>query len=296
MIKRKSGQRTCIVQAWQYMRTLGEVLVKFDKNGKLVSCKGDPELLLGSQGIVTKKNSKYVSLNKKEMKKVQKIVEEDPKLQFVLENKKALEFIAPYKKAKLDFGGKKIAYLNQDYTHSRKANVKNGDKFRNESKMAQLVADSYLAKARSFDSSISASLVNGGGVRSDILAGHVTVDHVYEVLPFGNELYVFEIKGRDIKPLIEEALNGHGGLPAFSGLDVVFKKSKGKLYIEKLSFIKGGKKIKIEPNKSYKLVTIDFLFKGGDGYDFSKAKLQLKSGILDNEAFYDYLVKHHSKK
>ena len=41
---------------------------------------------------------------------------------------------------------------------------------------------------------------------------------------------------------------------------MVFKKSKGKLYIG-FSFIKGGKKIKIEPNKSYKLVTIDFLFK-----------------------------------
>ena len=49
-------------------------------------------------------------------------------------------------------------------------------------------------KSGSFDSSTSASLVNGGGVRSDILAGHVTVDHVYEVLPFGNEFMFLRLR------------------------------------------------------------------------------------------------------
>ena len=38
-----------------------------------------------------------------------------------------------------------------------------------------------------------------------------------------NELYLLEIKGKDIKPLINGAINGHGGLPMFSGLDVEYK-------------------------------------------------------------------------
>ena len=57
------------------------------------------------------------------------------------------------------------------------------------------------------------------------MKGQVAVNDVYELL-FANELYLLEIKGKDIKPLINSAINGHGGLPMFSGLDVEYVRLK----------------------------------------------------------------------
>ena len=59
MIKRKSGEQTCVVQAWQYSKTLGQINIIFDAKGRLLSCKGNPELLLGSQ-IKVKKSDNWV--------------------------------------------------------------------------------------------------------------------------------------------------------------------------------------------------------------------------------------------
>ena len=128
------------------------------------------------------------------------------------------------------------------------------------------------------------------------MKGQVTVNDVYELLPFANELYLLEIKGKDIKPLINSAINGHGGLPMFSGLDVEYVKTKKGFKVHSLRQIKNGKSLKINDNKIYSLLTLNFLYKGGDGYDFSNAKLVNKSGILDNEAFYEYVSKKHYKK
>ena len=298
IIENKFGEKVCIVQAWQYMRTLGEVKISFDSKGRLSSCVGKPELLLGKEKMSLKTKDTWKAVSKKQLKEITNIVAKDKKLQFVRKNQKATEFMKPYKKNKEAFGDKVIAYAGKDFVHSKNMlNLKLGDKFKNKSEMARLVADSYLYKAKSINKNVVAALVNGGGVRSNISQGHVRVNDVYEVLPFANELYIFEIKGNKLKKLISKSLNSHSGLPALSGLDLVFKKTKKGIDVENIYFKSQAKNsVAIKDDETYTVVTIDFLFKGGDGYNFSEANLVTKSGILDNEAFYEYLTKKFPKK
>ena len=296
MIKRKSGEQTCVVQAWQYSKTLGQINIIFDTKGRLLSCKGNPELLLGSQ-IKVKKSDNWVQPSKKTYQRVANYVNEDDKLQFVSKSSVATSFMEPYRKSKRAFGDKIIGYFDRDYLHPRSEDdAKVGVPFKNQSQMAKIVAESYLVATSKARKDIDFAMVNSGGVRTEILKGDVTVNHVYELLPFSNELYIIELKGKDIVPLINSAINGHGGLPMFSGLDVDFVKTKSGFKVSDIKQIKNGKRLDIKANRKYKLVTLNFLFKGGDGYDFSKTKLLSKTGILDNEAFYGYVVSKHPKK
>ena len=66
-VKRSSGETTCVVQAWQYSRTIGQVDVVFGDDGKLKSCNGNPEILLG-RSIKTKKKI----VGKKSLSKMRK--------------------------------------------------------------------------------------------------------------------------------------------------------------------------------------------------------------------------------
>ena len=162
--------------------------------------------------------------------------------------------------------------------------------------MGKMVADAYRYSASKVVRNLDFAMVNGGGVRSEMQAGDVSVNDVYELLPFSNEIYVVEILGKDIIPLINGAINGHGGLPTFVGIDVVYVKTKKGFKVHSARIVKNGKSKPLIADKKYTLATLSFLYKGGDGYNFSRTKLINKSGIMDNEAFYNYILEKYPKK
>lgn len=51
------------------------------------------------------------------------------------------------------------------------------------------------------------AMMNGGGIRDDLLAGKVTWGDLYNIQPFGNTLMTFEIKGKDLAPIINAQLS-----------------------------------------------------------------------------------------
>ncbi|RFA33418.1 endonuclease [Virgibacillus dokdonensis] len=51
------------------------------------------------------------------------------------------------------------------------------------------------------------AMMNGGGIRDDLLAGKVTWGDLYNIQPFGNTLMKFEIKGKDLVPIINAQLS-----------------------------------------------------------------------------------------
>ncbi len=51
------------------------------------------------------------------------------------------------------------------------------------------------------------AMMNGGGIRDDLLAGEITWGELYNIQPFGNTLMTFEIKGADLYPIINEQLH-----------------------------------------------------------------------------------------
>ncbi len=105
------------------------------------------------------------------------------------------------------------------------------------------------------------SFQNGGSIRSSINPGNITIRDILTVLPFGNTLFVLNLKGDTIKSVLEFASKipaGKGGFLHTSGL--TWESNNG---IPENILINGKK---LDLNKTYKVVTNHYLASGGDGY------------------------------
>ena len=49
------------------------------------------------------------------------------------------------------------------------------------------------------------ALMNGGGIRASISKGNITTRQIMAVFPFGNNLVVITMSGKDIKDMLEQS-------------------------------------------------------------------------------------------
>jgi 2',3'-cyclic-nucleotide 2'-phosphodiesterase (5'-nucleotidase family) len=158
-----------------------------------------------------------------------------------------------------------------------------------ESAWGNLIADA-MKGANGADIAIT----NGGGIRGDKVypAGTVlTRKDVFTELPFGNKTVVTELTGADVLAALENGFSqmesGAGRFPQVSGLviDVDPSKAAG---ARVTSVMVNGEPL--DPAKTYKVATNDYMLTGGDGYtaftngkvliDASTAKL-MASDVID---------------
>jgi 2',3'-cyclic-nucleotide 2'-phosphodiesterase (5'-nucleotidase family) len=109
---------------------------------------------------------------------------------------------------------------------------------------------------------IDMCLLNFGGIRSIIPKGNVTTRTAFEVMPFENRLTVAELKGEQIFELVNYMIAEKKAHP-ISGLTFMIAKDG----TAKNVAIKG---IVVNADKSYFVVTSDYLINGGDRMDFFK--------------------------
>ena len=109
------------------------------------------------------------------------------------------------------------------------------------------IAGAYRAELKT-----DVALINSGGIRQALPKGAITKATLWSILPFDNKLVICKLKGRDLVADLEteEA--------AFAGVE---KTSKGYR-------LEGGKAI--EPEATYSVATIDFLYYGGSSFRFQK--------------------------
>ncbi|MBI5583313.1 MAG: 5'-nucleotidase C-terminal domain-containing protein, partial [Deltaproteobacteria bacterium] len=111
------------------------------------------------------------------------------------------------------------------------------------------------------------AVLNGGGIRADILRGPIRVRHIMDVLPFNNFPVVLRLTGKEIKEILEHGVSeagGHGGkFPQVSGLRFVYQPSAPPFQRVRGVWI-GSRPL--DPEKDYTVATNDFLAAGGDGY------------------------------
>ncbi len=132
---------------------------------------------------------------------------------------------------------------------------------------------------------------NSYGIRSEIPAGKITVRHLYQVLPFGNELVTMQLKGKKIRSIIEQGATLDKGLIQVSGARarINFNNPPGR----RVTGVKlGGQPL--EPEQSYKVVTNSFLAEGGDGFkDLAGGKKRFThTGLTIRKALREYLEKN----
>ncbi len=127
------------------------------------------------------------------------------------------------------------------------------------------------------------AVTNGGGLRTSIPAGEVTVGKLYEVMPFDNVLSSFEMTGEQVKEIFEHGIeNKDIGSVQFSGVTVEYVPGaeKGKKVIRMT--LDNGEEIQLD--KAYKVVTNDFMGTGGDDYKVFKSAKPLGDTIPIRDA------------
>ena len=114
-------------------------------------------------------------------------------------------------------------------------------------------------------------LLNHGGIRSIISKGDITLRSAYNIMPFENSVVVCQLKGSDLKELINYLILNKKAHP-ISGISIVLDKNYNLLN----ATINGEK---IDQERVYHVATSDYLLKGGDQMNFFKKSK--KNIILD---------------
>lgn len=136
------------------------------------------------------------------------------------------------------------------------------------------------------------AITNKGGVRTDLPAGNITPRHVFNVLPFDNTLGAVNVTGQFMKDLIEEKVVYGGSGLYVSGLRVRVDRSRPR-GDRVVSLEIGGKPY--EPNKSYRLVTTDYLLEGNSGMEKLlelRDQSAVESGVYMRDAVTEYIKEH----
>ncbi len=137
------------------------------------------------------------------------------------------------------------------------------------------------------------AFVNSGTLRiDDYIAEDITFEDIGRTFGFSSYLRHLVLTGSDFKAVMEAGYRGTGPsmgyFPQISGFRVCVDRSQpdGDRIIQ-LQLPAGSEWDDIEPDADYLVVAPDFLYRGGDGYDFSRARdvsrpgSELKYLVLD---------------
>lgn len=127
------------------------------------------------------------------------------------------------------------------------------------SELTNYLADAVLNEAQHlYKDTIDFCLLNYGGIRASLPKGEITKGHIFELMPFENEIVILTISPDNLAKLLTY-LAATGGHPV-SGLSMEIENGIAKnCYINNLP---------IKYLRSYTVVTSDYLALGGDNMDF----------------------------
>lgn len=139
-----------------------------------------------------------------------------------------------------------------------------------ECQMGNLVADAMLDRVK--DQGVQIAIQNGGGLRSSIDSGEVTMGEVLTVLPFQNTLATFQLTGADVVAALENGVSqiedGAGRFPQVAGLKYTFDASleAGSRVSDVMVADASGAFAPIDLVGTYGVVSNNYMRSGGDGY------------------------------
>jgi 2',3'-cyclic-nucleotide 2'-phosphodiesterase (5'-nucleotidase family) len=178
------------------------------------------------------------------------------------ENAKIAKFIAPYREHINKELNTVLAYAPQTLDKSGQW----------QSAMGNLFSDAVIKKADPVflareNKHIDICMLNHGGIRAVIPQGNITKKTAFEIMPFENTAVVVELKGAQILELAEYIIAEKKPHP-LSGLTFLIDKNN-----KPVKLMVQGKSLDV--NKTYNVVTNDYLYNGGDNMVFFKKGIQV---------------------
>jgi 5'-nucleotidase len=167
-----------------------------------------------------------------------------------------------------------------------------------ESPAANLIADAQLAATRAKGrGGADISFINATGVRTSLVpgsSGDVTFGQIFAMQPFGNNLVVKTMTGAQLKALLEQQFVEADGKAKLNSLLVP---SAGFSFTYDLARPKGDrvqsmilKGKPIDPARSYRVTTNNFLASGGDGFSVFTQGTETFDAGLDLDALEAHLA------
>lgn len=156
-----------------------------------------------------------------------------------------------------------------------------------EGTLNNLLADAMLAEAsRVFEQKVDAAFVNYGGVRlTQLPAGAVTLNTVFELMPFDNILVLQEVSGTVFQQFLDN-IASRGGWPV-AGVHFVIRNNKA------TDVLVGGEPI--SSNKTYTIANSDYIANGGEDCFMLQALPQQNRGYLVRDGFIHYFKSFSSQ-
>ena len=235
----------------------GTLIVQAHEWGKYVG-RVDLEFL---DGKVTLKDYKLIPVN---LKTAEVKIEADAYIE---------SFLRPFKE-KGDVSLQVELGTAETHFEGQSTIIRNG-----ETNLGNLVTRAYKEKFKT-----DIALSNSGGIRASLPQGIVTYETVLTFLPFGNELSVAELTGKELKEYFEKILfvmKGTGGFPQISGVEIVANTALKQI----TSFKINGKPVC--SNKTYSVALPDFIAAGNDKYPVVKFR---RTGFVDGDVLKSYIA------
>ena len=129
--------------------------------------------------------------------------------------------------------------------------------------LGNLVVDAML-DADLDGQSADIAMHNNGGIRAALPKGPISFGQLYAVLPFDNQLMAMDLTGEQVLRILEHSVSSSPGKMQVAGMTFRFDMSRpaGDRILEATV---GGEPL--DPARSYRVVTIDYLASGGDGQE-----------------------------
>ena len=226
----------------------------------IISCKNEPQQVVKIEG---------------------KLLPIDQKIKSV---KEIEDFIEPYKQ-------KVATEMNAVLSYTAIDLVRTDSQL--ESTLGNLMADLCYQRANPVfnsrtDKNIDFALFNFGGIRAGITKGAVTMENAFNLMPFENGLVVVELTAAKIKELVAYLIENKRAHPLSNHFNLAISKTGYSLKI--------NDKI-LDENKTYFVLTSDYLQNGGDSMNFFKDPVSItnidykfRNAIIDYFKETDTLV------
>ena len=189
------------------------------------------------------------------------------------------KLLAPYSARVLELS-KVIGTLEGQLTKKRVGGGSLGD----------FVTDGIRAQAKArLGKPVTLAIMNAGGLRkNEIAAGELRASDIFELLPFENALVAVDVSGAQLIKLLQIVIRD-----AQSGARIQFKwndQNRAEFLSGKL-IDESGHEQKIDPQKIYTIVTIDYLLRlGGGAYAIlQEAKNTTPLNLTLRDAIMDYV-------
>ncbi|VXB01407.1 5'-nucleotidase C-terminal domain-containing protein [Aeromicrobium sp. 9AM] len=203
-------------------------------------------------------------------------------------------------------GNQPVGSVTADITTAFTGNTR--DDRASESTLGHLVADALLSKVKDTAPGADLGILNPGGMRDELryagdtssnpanTDGVITNAEANAVLPFVNNVSSVTLTGASLKKVFEQQWqrDAGGNVPTRAYLQL--STSKNVTYTYDATRPEGDRITSVtingeplDPAKSYKVATFSFLATGGDNFRAFTEGTSVDTGLVDYEAWIDYL-------